>query len=79
MIRNRKEILNQAERMVRSYSEPHNYSMKHTDPFRTQRKYERMYSKYLNRSILLTSVKLVKLWCVKRLSQMAKAGFGQTT
>lgn len=48
-------------------------------PFRKQRKHAPMYSKRCNQSTLLTSVKLVKFWRVKRLSQMAKAGLGQTT
>lgn len=60
--------------MVKSYSEPHRIILQSAQI--TQRKYETMHSKHLNKSILLTSVKLVKFWCVKRLSQMAKAGFG---
>lgn len=48
-------------------------------PFRKQGKHAPMYSKRCNQPAFLTSVKLVKFWRVKRLSQMAKAGLGQTT
>jgi len=60
--------------MVKSYSEPHRTILESIQI--TQRKYEPRYSNHLNKSVLLTSVELVKFWCVKRLSQMAKAGFG---